>query len=453
MAGLNSLPATPNGAFLVGVQMPRQSADEVEQLLAELCELVKNLHRPIVGTTIVKIREVQPRFLLGSGKTTEIIEAAKLAGARTIVLDEPLSPSQQRNWTAESGLEILDRHQIILDIFAARAHTREAVLQVELARLEYELPRLRNMWSHLNRQRGGGVTQRGEGEMQIELDQRLALDRIARLKRELIEVVRQRSVQRQLRERVALPTVAIVGYTNAGKSSLLNALTGAKVWAADQLFATLDPTTRQMSLPSGRRLLVTDTVGFVRRLPHRLVEAFRATLEEALGADLLIHVMDASSPEVAAHYETTRQVLSELGALTTPTLTVFNKIDRLPNGQTDLPAWAHDPEVSDGCVPVAVSCSTGAGLPLLLERLDTFVGRADRPLEFLIPYDRYELVHRLHDSGGITRQEARDDGVVVIGHFPPRLTSQLAPFHCEKSQILLDPADECRSRGPLSVGL
>jgi len=282
-------------ALLIGLQDADHERKEAESLLEELAELATNVGMEVVVRHVVRLRERNPRFLLGTGKTEEIIQEAKANQCELIVFDDELHPAQQRNWEAASGLTVIDRQEVILDIFAARARTKEARLQVELAQAEYFMPRLRRAWSHLSRQRGGGSTQRGEGETQLQLDQRIVRERIHRLRTDLAIVRKQRGVQRRQRLRVPLPTAAIVGYTNAGKSSLLNALTGAHALSVDKLFATLDPMTRRRKLPSGRTLLITDTVGFVRRLPHRLVEAFKATLEEALVADFLIHVIDASS--------------------------------------------------------------------------------------------------------------------------------------------------------------
>ena len=258
-------------ALLVGVQTPDMKPGEGKELLGELKELVENLDLTITRTVLVTLREHrQPKFLIGSGKAAELIALARADEADVIVVDEELSPSQQRNWEEESGLAVIDRQEVILEIFADRAQTREAVLQVALARMEYSLPRLTRAWSHLSRQRGKGSLG-GEGETQLEQDRRIVRDRIAHLKEELVSVLSQRATQRTKRLRTPVPGTAIVGYTNAGKSSLLNKLTGSQIYAADKLFATLDPTTRQLALPDGRTLLVTDTVGFIRRLPHRLV--------------------------------------------------------------------------------------------------------------------------------------------------------------------------------------
>ena len=325
----NTQDADPNRcerALLIGVQTQTMEPGEAQELLIELTELVENLHIGVVATELVNLREPNPKTLLGKGKTDQIIAHAKHIEADLIVLDESLYPGQQRNWEKLSGIAVIDREEVIIDIFADRAQTREAVLQIALARMEYSLPRLARAWTHLSRQRGSGNLG-GEGETQLEIDRRLVRDRITRLKSELVVVQKQRGVQRQKRLRVPVPTASIVGYTNAGKSSLVNSLTGSDVGAEDKLFATLDPTTRQLLLRGNQKLLVTDTVGFIRRLPHRLVESFKATLEETIVADFLIHVIDVTNPNFDKHHATTLSVLSELGAADKSMITVFNKID------------------------------------------------------------------------------------------------------------------------------
>ncbi|MDX2186615.1 MAG: GTPase HflX [Opitutaceae bacterium] len=407
-------------AFLVGVQEPEMKPGEARELLSELSELVENLHIGVVGEELVTLRQRTPATLLGSGKTAEIIAKAKDLQADLIVIDESLSPAQQRNWEAESGIAVIDREEVILDIFADRARTREAVLQVALARMEYSLPRLTRAWTHLSRQRGkGGMG--GEGETQLEQDRRLVRDRIARLKRELVEVRQQRGVQRQKRLRVPVPTASIVGYTNAGKSTLLNRLTGASVLAEDKLFATLDPTTRQLTLQGHQKLLVTDTVGFIRRLPHRLVEAFKATLEEVLVADFLIHVIDVTNPDFEKHHATTLEVLEELGAQDKPMLTVFNKDD---GADEAMRAQARH-LVGDS---LFVSAHTGAGVDTLLERFRELIANEFGSEELLVPHARYDVVAKLHAIGHVQQEEQRDEGVYLIGRFPPSQTALFAPF-------------------------
>lgn len=343
MFEIKEKPKMVERALLVGVY--RRGDDEriARNLLDELAELTRTLGIGIVGDQLVRIQQPQPKFFVGSGKAEEICELARELQADVIVFDNELTPAQQRSWESHSKLCVIDRHEVILDIFAKRAQTKEARLQVALARMEYSLPRLTRAWTHLSRQ-GGGVGAKGEGETQLETDRRLVRKRIDKLKTELTEVRARRATQRKQRERVPVPHAAIVGYTNAGKSSLLKRMTEADVLVADKLFATLDTTTRRIELPNNRPLLLTDTVGFVRNLPHDLVDAFKATLEEAVLADFLIHVVDASQPDAIAFHKTTLDVLQELGAEEKPILTVFNKID-LAEPEQLRPLRLHFPEI------------------------------------------------------------------------------------------------------------
>jgi GTP-binding protein HflX len=418
----------PPAAFLVGLQRPGQAPAEAGALLCELAELVANLRIPVNGSIIVNLREPHPAHLVGVGKMEEIANAAKAAGCSLVIFDDELSAGQQRNWERDSGLRVIDRQEVILDIFAARASTREAVLQVRLAQLEHQLPRLKRLWSHLDRQRGGGATQRDAGEKQIEMDQRLIRERIAKTRRELDEVIRQRETQRKQRQRVPLPVASIVGYTNAGKSSLLNALAGADVYAADKLFATLDPTTRRLTLPGGAALLLTDTVGFVRRLPHRLVEAFKATLEEAVRADFLIHVLDISSPEYEAHWRTTLEVLEEIGAGEKPVLTVFNKLDACPDEAVRHLARAVHPG------SFFISARTGEGLDVLTAALSAKVAENHHPLRLRIPHDRHDFLGALHAVGGVLSEKHGAAGVEVEVLVPDRLRAAAEAFVIKKRQ-------------------
>jgi len=423
------LPTLPKAqrAFLIGVQTQEMPAGEGDELLAELTELVENLSLSIVRTTLVKLRSLSPGLYLGKGKAEELAALAKEDGAEVIVFDSALSPAQQRNWEELAGMAVIDRQEVILEVFADRAHTREAVLQVALARMEYSLPRLTRAWTHLSRQRGKG-SMGGEGETQLEQDRRVVRNRIAHLKEELAQVVRQRGIQRTRRVRVPLPTASIVGYTNAGKSSLLNKLTGSRVLAENKLFATLDPTTRQLVLKGNQKLLLTDTVGFIRRLPHGLVEAFKATLEEVLVADFLIHVIDITSPHFEKHRETTLSVLAELGAGDCPVVNVFNKVDL---------ANAAEIRAARQAVPDAllVSARTGAGIPALEERCREMIADSFGTVRLLVPHDRYDIVARLHSLGNVQEQKHSEEGVLVTGRFPASQNGALAPF------ILKDPKE------------
>lgn len=406
-------------AFLVGITPPDQTDKQTGLLLDELAGLVETLSIGVRGRCVLHLPRPHPKLLVGSGKAEEILREAQALDCDAVIFDQELSPSQQRNWERLAPkMLVIDRQEVILDIFAERASTKEARLQIQLARMEYNLPRLRRAWTHLGRQRGA-VMQRGEGETQLEVDQRLVRKRIQRLRDQLEAVRRQRDVQRKRRRSVPVPTAAIVGYTNAGKSSLLNALTEARVLAEDKLFATLDPTSRRMILPNGQILVLTDTVGFVRNLPHRLVEAFKATLEEAVVADFLLHVIDVRSEELEEHKATTEAVLAELDAAGKPTLLVFNKVDASAD-EGRLNAWRRRyPEAH------FVSARTGQGLDALRERMIDLVQEGIRPMKLLIPHDRYDLVHFLHEIGAVDQESYRSDGVLIRGNVPEKQVSRL----------------------------
>jgi GTP-binding protein HflX len=396
-------------AFLVSCIHAEKDRKEADSLLDELEELTCNLGIAVLGRKVIRIRKTSPRFILGKGKVDEVLVELKKSKADVLIFDNEISPAQQRNWETESKILVIDRHEIILDVFAERAQTKEAKLQVKLARLEYSLPRLRRAWTHLSRQRGGGVTQRGEGEAQIELDQRMVRDQIATTRREILQVSKQRQIGRSRRQRLPLPSLAIVGYTNAGKSTLLNSLTGAEALAEDKLFATLDPTSRKLKLASGRVVVVTDTVGFIRKLPHRLVDSFKATLEEALVSDLILHLVDLSNPEYEEQMKTTEKVLEELGAAEKEILTVYNKIDSLGNETEILYARSLVPSAA------FVSARTGVGLASLLEQLDIYFAGQREISGYLIPLNRYDLVARMKSQGELLNEETTENGYRVTG--------------------------------------
>jgi len=329
----------------------------------ELRGLAETLELDIVGHEAVRVRERQPQFGIGSGKAKELAEKATQHEADLLVLDWDPNPSQQRNWEELAGIPVLDRQEMIIKIFAARATTREAELQVQLAELHYRLPRLAHKYIDLSRQRGGRYGTKGAGETRLETDHRLIKERIHKLEKQIEEVAKQRQVQRRQRERQGLPVCAIVGYTNAGKSSLLNALTGSTVLVEDKLFATLDAATRRFEPAPGMAALLTDTVGFIRRLPHSLIRAFRSTLEEVSHASLLIHVLDASDAAVENCRQTTVSVLQDLGAGEIPVITVLNKVDRLQDPAQLETLLARFPESA------AVSAKTGSGLDELKRQI------------------------------------------------------------------------------------
>jgi len=408
-------------ALLVGAHTVAEPREDAEDLLNELGELVRTLGVPVVGKLLVQIREPQARFFLGSGKAEEICEHARSLDCDVIIFDNELTPAQQRNWETLAKITVIDRQEIILDIFGTRAQTREAKIQVDLARMSYSLPRLTRAWSHLGKQ-GGGIGSKGEGESQLEQDKRKIRGQMDRLKRDLVEVRRNRANQRKDRKRAPVPNVAIVGYTNAGKSSLLRRLTGAQVLVEDALFATLDTTTRKIDLPNKQPLLLTDTVGFIRKLPHQLVESFNATLEEAVMADFLIHLLDASHPRVLEFYGTTMKVLTDLGADHKKTITVFNKIDQVEDPITRAMLRNAYPEA------LFVSVHSGEGLDVLVEHLGNLVGESNQELELLLPHSRPELLARLHREGVVHETAYEEECSRIRATLPERLRVSLSEF-------------------------
>lgn len=363
---------------------------------------------------------------LGAGKVEEVKARCEETGATVAIFDDELSPTQQRNLEKALGIKVIDRTALILDIFARRARTREGRLQVELAQTEYLLPRLAGQWSHLERL-GGGIGTRGPGETQIETDRRLARDRIAHLKRELEEVRRHRQLYRQNRRRHGIPVVAIVGYTNAGKSTLLNALTDAGVLAEDKLFATLDPTTRQVTLPGQQTVLFSDTVGFIQKLPATLVAAFRATLEELEDADVLLHVLDISHPNAEQHRATVEQVLRELGVDRTPTVLVLNKVDLLyPDAGEGALRLAEREYGGPGVVPIAAA--RGWGLDRLLAAVQQALVAGWQRVRVTIPYGQEGIVSQVRQRGRVDREDYTDRGICLEARVPPDLAGALAPF-------------------------
>jgi GTP-binding protein HflX len=419
-------------ALLVGAYSDPEKRAESESLLDELAELVTTLGIPVIDRQLVHHRQSHARFLIGSGKAEEIVARAHSESADVIIIDNELSPSQQRNWEKIAGIAVIDRQEVILEIFGRRAQTREARLQVELAQLQYSLPRLTRAWGHLVRQ-GGGIGGRGEGESQLEQDKRRIRAAIDRCKRELQSVRSSRATQRKDRQRVPIPNGAIVGYTNAGKSSLLQRLTGASVLIEDKLFATLDTTTRKVALPNKQPLLLTDTVGFVRKLPHRLVEAFNATLEEAVQADFLIHLLDASQPQVIEFYNTTQKVLAELGAEDKPTLIVFNKTDKVADRGAVLTGLRrHFPKA------LFISVHTGAGLPDLIEQLGNLVGEGSVTRELHLPARASAQIARLHRQAEVLQTDYDGDEVRIVATLSPRLMAEFGEFiveHAKKKAV------------------
>jgi len=419
---LHDTAARPERAYLVGVRDEEVKITEAESLLKELAGLASTLGIETAGTVMVQLRTRSPATLIGSGKTEEIIAAAKAEGADSIIFDKTLSPIHQRNWEKLSGLSVYDRSELIIDIFASRARSREATLQVELAMLKYSLPRLAHSYGGLHRQRGGRFGTKGSGEQKIELDRRQISKKISDIEDELVVVRRSRATQRKRRERLALRRAAIVGYTNAGKSSLLNAIAStADVLAEDKLFATLDPTTRRLDTGSGS-VLVTDTVGFVRNLPHGLVEAFKATLEEAADADLLVHVIDAADTESEIQYETTRKVLQEIGADTSKSLLVYNKVDKMSD-RTPLEFIAiRHPGA------IFVSAATGEGLPELIKAIESALTADEAEMTLRVSAEDYAVVPLLYREATVLSEDHDGEATIVRCRVPERLMSRVERF-------------------------
>ena len=411
----------PERALLVGLEQEGISKWDLADSLEELRELASSAGALVVNTVTQRLDKPTAPYYIGKGKAQMIKDSFQDQQVTSVIFDNELSPAQGRNLEYLFSRKVLDRTQLILDIFAQRARSREGRLQIELAQLQYLLPRLTRMWTHLSRQTGG-IGTRGPGETQLEVDRRRVQERIAKLERELEGVRKVRSVQREGRRRHQWPVAAVVGYTNAGKSTLLNLLTGADVIAANRLFATLDPTTRSITLPNKQRMLLTDTVGFLRNLPHMLIESFKATLEEVSEADLLLHVVDVSHPRVDEHIEAVNTVTKELGAFGKQTLLVFNKVDALQNSDA-VTAYRNRFPGS-----VAISARTGEGVGTLVEALQDKVTSWHLNLRFRIPLTDSGLIAEIHRVGRVLELRYEGEAAVIVAHVPPQLEQKLARF-------------------------
>ena len=405
-------------AFLLAVDTGEDAGWSAEDSLTELSALAATAGAEVVGAEWQNRRHVDPNWYVGKGKAEELLQAKSETGFDILVADDELSPAQQKTLEQLLGIKVIDRSRLILDIFALHAQTHEGRLQVELAQLEYQLPRLTRLWTHLSRT-GGGIGTRGPGESQLETDRRLIRNRIKKMKERVEAVRQQRQTAARGRDRRLYPTVAIVGYTNAGKSTLLNALVGSEVAKTeDKLFATLDPTSRQVKLGDGQVVIVTDTVGFIHKLPHQLVDAFRATLEEVTRADVLVEVVDAADPHSPEHRATVQTVLDELGAGAKPRLTAFNKADLLyPGADGSRPA----PAVSG---TVLVSAATGFGLDTLRAEIAALLATLWEDVDVEVPYAAGELLARVRERGTVDL-EYLPQSVRVSGRMAPSMAGEL----------------------------
>ena len=417
----------PERVFLVGVELKSRNHADTRDSLAELGELATTAGGEVVGDGLQKTESLNPATFIGKGKAAEFADFCRRQDVDTVIFDDDLSPAQSRNLEKIFNCKILDRTSLILDIFAQRARTREGKLQIELAQLQHLLPRLTRFWGHLSRQAGGIGMRGGEGESQLESDRRKVQERIDKIIRDLDTVRRQRATQRAGRQRSQWPLASIVGYTNSGKSTLLNALTGADVLVKDILFATLDPTTRRLKLPTNQNVLLTDTVGFIRKLPHGLVEAFKATLEEVVQADLLLHVVDISHPQAEEQIAAVNAVLAEIGAGGKPTLMVFNKMDLLnPDGTGAGGTLNRLQERHQNAVPI--SALTGEGIASLLAEIGTQLRPKREFLELRVPHEQAAVIARLHKVGQVISHSYRGPAARFKARIPPHYHDEFAPY-------------------------
>jgi GTP-binding protein HflX len=418
----------PEMALLVAVETPSQ-AWAAQDSLEELASLAETVDVEVVGFVTQKLGHPHAATYVGKGKLDEIKTLKDELGYTLVMIDGELSPAQQRNLEQALEVKIIDRTALILDVFARRAQTHEGRLQVELAQLEYRLPRLTRMWTHLSRQGVGGVGLRGPGETQLEADRRDARKRISFLKEQLAQVHRHRELYRSRRKDTPISVVSLVGYTNAGKSTLMNTITGAGVLAEDKLFATLDPTTRRIALPSGREVLLTDTVGFINNLPTQLIAAFRATLEEISEATMLIHVVDVTHLNATEQVQTVNETLEDLGVDDRPVVFAMNKIDRLtPEQRAGLAEAAPAMRIPADAIGISAQESINidgllAAVEAVLEREEGFV-----PVTLRVPFDRSELVERFHSVGRVDERTFDEHGTTLIGWLPERELGRFGPF-------------------------
>lgn len=407
-------------AFLISVELPGTTTVEVERSLEELTLLTETSGSEPVDQEIVRRQSIDPATYIGSGKTKELASLTTALDIDVVVFDNPLAPAQQRNLQKVFQCDVVDREAVILDIFAQHARSKVGSLQVELAMHRYNLPRLRGKGKALSQQ-GFGVLARGPGETKLETDRRRILERVSKIERDLKKAARHRETQRKSRKRSSIPQAAIVGYTNAGKSTLLNALTDADVLVQDQLFATLDSTVRRLELPDNRSVLLADTVGFVRRLPHHLIESFRSTLSEVTQADLLVHVVDGTDSDPAGQIAAVREVLHEIDASTIPEILAFNKSDLM----SDIARHRLENLYPDG---VLISARNGAGLPHLAERISDTLKRQMVALVLEVPYARGDIIAAAHRVGEVLMEKYDDQGTIIEVRVPQAVATRFLEF-------------------------
>ena len=414
-------------ALLVGAYRATADKQSCDDNLNELERLCETYGLQAVAKIACPVKKLDAGTYLGSGKLEELVSLATEKGAEVVIFDDEITPHQQRNLEKLFKRPVIDRTELIIEVFAQRAQTREARLQIELAKVRYQFPRLKRMWTHLSRQSsaGGGAFLKGEGEKQIEIDRRILRRRVDRLKKEIEDVAEQRATQRALRQRKAIPTFAIVGYTNAGKSTLLKALTQADVLVEDKLFATLDTTTRKFQLPNHQDILLIDTVGFIRKIPHTLVAAFKSTLEEAVHTDILIHLIDASHPLAEQQAEDTMQVLKELGAADHPMITVLNKIDQCQNSLILAKLRLKFKKT------VPISALDGTGLDELLELMTKEISLLRKVVKARIPQSQYALVSEVMRQGKVIRCDYEENDVLIEAEIPSHFEHRIKPFLLE----------------------
>lgn len=412
-------------ALLVGTYLSSKEKLQTEEQLSELASLCDTYGLEVGLRLSCPLRGIDAGTFLGKGKIEEIKVLVEETRVAIVIFDDEISPQQQRNLEKALACTVIDRTELILGVFAQRAHSREARIQIELATCRYQLPRLRRLWTHLSRQRTGGGKGgflKGEGEKQIEIDRRLLRQRIDRLEKNLEEVKKTRATQQQARKRTGIPTFAIIGYTNAGKSTLLHALTDAEVLIEDKLFATLDTTTRQFVLPNGQKILLTDTVGFIRKIPHQLVVAFKSTLEEAVQADILLHLIDVSNRNAQQQAEATFEVLKELGATNRPLITVLNKIDRCED-----PSMIQRMKIAYPKT-VEISALEKKGFERLTELMIEEISRLRKCVRLRIPQSHYALVSELMREGKVLSCEYEENNILLEVEIPHQLEHKVAPF-------------------------